>query len=75
MFPRLRGKKPGPDEKVAVEVAKDASTLFSCPKKGCVKVYERYSSLEKHMSFGKYEIISGTSVLTAHLRQLPYPYL
>ena len=42
---------------MAVEVAKDASTLFSCPKEGCVQVYERYSNLEKHMSFGKCEMI------------------
>lgn len=27
--------------------------LFSCPNEGCVKVYHRYSSLDKHLSFGK----------------------
>ena len=56
-------KKPGPDEKVLVEVAKDVSTLFSCAKEGCVKVYERYSSLEKHMSFGKCEMIPEKETL------------
>ena len=32
---------------------KDETILFSCPNEGCVKMYERYSSLEKHVSFGK----------------------
>ena len=44
-------------------MAKDASTLFSCPNEGCVKVYERYSSLEKHMSFGKCEMIPEKETL------------
>ena len=32
---------------------KCASVLFTCPNEGCVKVYQKYSSLEKHLSFGK----------------------
>ena len=51
-------KKPGLDETLEVQVkddgaTKDATVSFSCPNEGCIKVYERHSSLEKHMSFGK----------------------
>ena len=34
-------------------VKKDATILFSCPNEGCLKMYGRHSSLEKHVSFGK----------------------
>ena len=34
-------------------VEKDETILFSCPNEGCVKMYERHSSLEKHVFFGK----------------------
>lgn len=34
-------------------VRKDETILFSCPNEGCVKMYERHSSLEKHVLFGK----------------------
>ena len=41
-------------EQVKDDVPKnDATVLFSCPNEGCIKVYERHSSLEKHMAFGK----------------------
>ena len=42
---------------------KDSSVLFSCPNEGCVKVYERYSSLEKHMSFGKCRMLPEKETL------------
>jgi len=38
-------------------VKKDATTLFSCPNEGCVKMYEQHSSLEKHVSFGKCRMV------------------
>lgn len=56
-------KKPRPNETMAVEETKDASVLFSCPNEGCIKVYERYSSLERHMSFGKCELIPEKETL------------
>ena len=48
---------------MTVEETKDASVLFSCPNEGCIKVYERYSSLERHMSFGKCELIPEKETL------------
>ena len=56
-------KKPRPNETMTVEETKDASVLFSCPNEGCIKVYERYSSLERHMSFGKCELIPEKETL------------
>ena len=32
-------------------------SLFSCPSEGCIKVYQRYSALEKHLFFGMYKLI------------------
>ena len=35
----------------------DTSTfpLFSCPEEGCVKTYQRFSSLQRHLDLGKHE--------------------
>ena len=41
----------------------DATILFSCPNEGCVKMYERHSSLEKHVSFGKRRLIPEKETL------------
>lgn len=30
-----------------------SSEVFSCPREGCVRVFQRYSNLEKHLSFEK----------------------
>ena len=32
------------------EDAKEATSIFACPQDGCVKVFQRLSSLEKHLS-------------------------
>ena len=44
-------------------VKKDETILFSCPNEGCVKVYERHSSLEKHLSFGKCRMVPEKETL------------
>ena len=31
------------------------SSLFCCPEEGCLKSYQRYSSLEKHLDFGNHK--------------------
>ncbi|KAL9952354.1 hypothetical protein ACROYT_G039598 [Oculina patagonica] len=45
------------------DTVEDSSVLFSCPNEGCVKVYQRYSSLEKHMSFGKCKMLPEKGTL------------
>ena len=44
-------------------VKKDGTFLFSCPNEGCVKMYERHSSLEKHVSFGKCQMVPEKETL------------
>ena len=36
---------------------KEATSVFSCPQDGCVKVFQRLSSLEKHLSLEKMHAI------------------
>jgi len=31
--------------------------VFQCPSKECIKVYQRYSALEKHLSYEKCELL------------------
>ena len=31
--------------------------VFQCPSEGCIKVYQRYSALEKHLSYEKCELL------------------
>ena len=40
-----------------MEATATDESLFSCPNDGCVKTYQRYSALEKHLSFGKCELV------------------
>ena len=49
---RATEKESDMKEQLMEATATDES-LFSCPNDGCVKTYQRYSALEKHLSFGK----------------------
>ena len=65
---QANSKKPEIDGTLEMQeknsgATKDSSVLFSCPNEGCVKVYERYSSLEKHMSFGKCRMLPEKETL------------
>ena len=44
------------DEEPTEATVADQS-VFSCPSEGCIKVYQRYSALEKHLSFGKCKLV------------------
>ena len=44
-------------EEQPMEATATDESLFSCPNDGCVKTYQRYSALEKHLSFGKCELV------------------
>ena len=35
------------------EIAGDETTAFACPQDGCVRVFQRHSALEKHLSSEK----------------------
>ena len=55
-------KKPKSQEEVEQlsdeeEQDQDSNALFSCPNEGCIKVYQRHSSLEKHLCYGKCEFL------------------
>ncbi|CAH3169981.1 unnamed protein product, partial [Porites evermanni] len=44
--------------------------LFQCPNEGCVKSYQSFSALEKHLSFGKCEMRAERVTLLDQARQL-----
>ena len=37
--------------------------VFQCPSEGCIKVYQRYSALEKHLSYEKCELLPERAIL------------
>jgi len=41
----------------------DASSLLSCPVEGCIRTYQRYHSLERHLLIGKRKLISEKHTL------------
>ena len=43
------------DDESATGDAGANSALFSCPEEGCVKTYQKYSSLEQHIQCGKHK--------------------
>ncbi len=53
---RLRGKfmEVNETERGGDEQSSISSNLFPCPEQGCVKSYQRYSSLEKHLHCGSH---------------------
>ncbi|KAL9963761.1 hypothetical protein ACROYT_G027299 [Oculina patagonica] len=52
-----------PEQENNSDAVEDSSVLFSCPNEGCVKVYQGYLSLEKHMSFGKCKMLPEKETL------------
>ena len=58
------------DENSLIEVPETAEGnagvgVFQCPSEGCIKVYQRYSALEKHLSYEKCELLpESTHFLT-----------
>ena len=62
------GEKEEPtDEKVLDD---PVHGLFSCPNTGCVKVYQHYSYLEKHLSFGKCKLVPERDTLLDKAKKL-----
>lgn len=51
------------DEQPAVEKDGSSCELLTCPNEGCVKMYQRHSSLEKHLLFGKCKMVSEKNTL------------
>ena len=50
-------EKSGSDveDEPATDTSNTAVSLFSCPEEGCVKAYQRFSSLQRHLDIGKHE--------------------
>ena len=77
-YPPRRGKtstamlEAGGNEKPTdeEELEDPAQGLFSCPKSGCVKVYQHHSSLEKHLSFGKCKLVPERDTLLDKAKKL-----
>ena len=68
---RLEGKEEGLAEDSDEEVPDEsAGGLFSCPKAGCVKVFQRHSSLEKHLSYGKCKLARERDTLVDKAKKL-----
>ena len=36
----------------------DASSLLSCPVEGCIRTYQKFHNLERHLLFGKCKLAS-----------------
>ena len=36
----------------------DTSSLLSCPVEGCIRTYQKYHNLERHLLFGKCKLVS-----------------
>ena len=43
--------------------------VFQCPSKECIKVYQRYSALEKHLSYEKCELLPERAPLLDHAKE------
>ncbi|XP_078349668.1 uncharacterized protein LOC144634549 [Oculina patagonica] len=51
------------DEQPAVETDKSSCELLGCPNEGCIKMYQRHSSLEKHLLFGQCKMVAEKETL------------
>ena len=49
--------KPEDIEEAEEDSGEDASGLLSCPVDGCVRTYQTFNNLERHLLFGKCKII------------------
>ncbi|XP_078367397.1 uncharacterized protein LOC144651323 [Oculina patagonica] len=47
----------------AVEKDESSCELLGCPNEGCVKMYQRHSSLEKHLLFGQCKMVAEKETL------------
>lgn len=41
------------------EITGDETAAFACPQDGCVRVFQRHSALEKHLSSEKFTVFRG----------------
>ncbi|XP_078352413.1 uncharacterized protein LOC144637144 [Oculina patagonica] len=51
------------DEQPAVEKDESSCELLGCPNEGCVKMYQRHSSVEKHFLFGHCKMVAEKETL------------
>ena len=51
----LEQRNTGEEEEDIDEDSSDSECLFFCPEEGCVKSFQRYSSLQNHLDCGKHK--------------------
>lgn len=44
--------------------------VFQCPNEGCIKVYQRYSALERHLSYEKCELLPERATLLDQAKEM-----
>lgn len=44
--------------------------VFQCPNEGCIKAYQRYSALEKHLSYEKCELLPERATLLDQAKEM-----
>lgn len=44
--------------------------VFQCPSEGCIKVYQRYSALEKHLSYEKCKLLPERATLLDQAKEM-----
>ena len=52
---RIKASVRDPDPPVHFEEEDSNAAIFSCPEEGCVKTFERYSSMQRHLDCGKHQ--------------------
>ena len=59
-----------PEVSETAKVETEIMGIFHCPNEGCIKVYQRHSALEKHMSYGKCELHPERASLLDQAKQM-----
>ena len=52
---RIKASVRDPDPPVHIKEEDSNTAIFSCPEEGCVKTFERYSSMQRHLDCGKHQ--------------------
>ena len=68
---RIKASVRDPDPPVHFEEEDSNVAIFSCPEEGCVKTFERYSSMQRHLDCGKHQrALERHTLLDSEQRQV-----